>query len=127
MPQINATDSLDPAELADKIRRANAEISVLQAYDDARRSMGHDFGNGQRWGEIARLERDRNELRRHLREPRPSTLELAAPPELVAETFARISAERLARYDRGSYLVATVNRARRAWAAAERRLEEVQS
>jgi LmbE family N-acetylglucosaminyl deacetylase len=111
------TTTTTPAELVERARLLDARLSVLDLYDAERGSLGHDYGNGQRFHELSRVRRERDEARRAARAYGVSDLELVATPEQVRAAFREISVERLRRYRTDAHRPSTADRAVRAWTA----------
>jgi hypothetical protein len=112
-------------ELVTAAQRLDAELSVLGLYDDARRDLGHDYGNGQRYSELVRVRRQRDAARKLAKifGYGMGLGELDATPQQCLEAYGRISAPRMARYRRESYRGETAMRSVTAWARALREIE----
>jgi hypothetical protein len=115
------------AKLITRARELDAELTVLDLYDAERSSLGHDYGNGQRFHELSRKRRERDEARRDARIYGASDLELVAPKTMQLSAYARISAKRTKRYSssREGYRDATALRALSAWRSVKSELDSL--
>ena len=108
------------AEAETKALRLAAELAVLDRFDTIRRSLGHDYGNGQRAAELHRRTRVVEDLDNLLTwrasltfDPDFVTRGGITSPELlalkglpfyvVAEAFRKVGAPRLARIGREDF------------------------
>jgi hypothetical protein len=79
-------------ELDAALRARAAELVLLRRYDAKRRALGHDYGVGQRWGELARRQRELE-----ARTPHAYELERDTTPAELAGAYARVGARRYRR------------------------------
>jgi hypothetical protein len=107
--------------------RLDAELSVLDLYDNERRGFGYDYGNGQRFAEVSRVRRERDAARRECKifGYGMGLGDLDASPELCLAEFERISTQRTARYRREAHLTRTAQLAERAWQLVHEHLLDV--
>lgn len=108
--------------LVEAAQRADAELSVVSMYDNERQALGFDFGSGQRFAEIARKRRARDEavIEAHRFGYGMRIGELSASREQCLDALRRISAKRLKRYAHQPHNRDTFERARAAWRRTER-------
>lgn len=119
------------------IRRARAELLVLETYDDERRARGHDYGGAQRYTELGRRRRELDHLERGpdvrpvFKDDKP--LELDPSADELAAALERIAGPRMARLDRETHRHRSTStvRSRAAWdrtvAIIDRRVEDLRS
>jgi hypothetical protein len=116
-------------QLVDNARRLDAELSVLTIYDDERRSLGYDYGNGQRFTELIRVRRERDAAvtRAHTFGYGMGLGDLLATPELVRDAYRRISTAKLRRLyaAQAHYRTRSGDRAVAAWAGVGREVERI--
>jgi hypothetical protein len=114
-------------QLVGNARRLDAELSVLTIYDDERRSLGYDYGNGQRFAELIRVRRERDAavIAAHRYGYGMGLGDLNASPELVADAYRRISTARLRRYGRDPHLRRTERLATTAWRMVGAEVERI--
>jgi hypothetical protein len=107
--------------------RLDAELSVLDLYDNERRALGYDYGNGQRFAEISRIRRERDAARRECKifGYGLGLGDLDASPELTLVVFEEISMQRTARYRREPHVTRTAQLAHHAWQLVHAHLLDV--
>jgi hypothetical protein len=116
-----------PDELREAAQLADAELSVLTMYDDARRAFGYDFGNGQRYAELIRLRRERDLAAAQAAAYGVGALaDVSATPQQQRAAFERISRQRLARYSAEAHTGRTEQLARRAWSVVEKEIAYIE-
>lgn len=81
----------------DGYRRAAAELSILEAFNLVRLTLGHDYGNGQRAQELGRRRNELERLRSATRSYQIPEPELEPTSEIRAAAWRRVGAPRLRR------------------------------
>lgn len=110
---------------------AIAELAVLYAYDRERQARGHDYGGGQRAGELIRRERALIAAGARSGQITNEAIE-TVEPELLERAWRRVGAPRLARAERDRARFHTragaatpTDRTIRAWRRLEERVGKV--
>jgi hypothetical protein len=113
----------------EQLLELDAELRVLDLYDDARTALRYDYGNGQRHAELSRTRRKRDEQRLAFRYQfgETSLLELESDRERQLRAYERITKRRLARYssEREGYTNRTQRLAVQAWRSVKRELDSL--
>lgn len=118
------------ARLVKHAQQLDAELSVLMMYDHQRRSLGYDYGNGQRFTELIRVRRERDAAQIDAKRYGygMGLGDLSATPVQMRETFVRISTTRLGRVRRADAAyrpTKSSEMALRAWRAVQREVEAI--
>lgn len=122
-----ALEAVDPlgettgkTEAAPEIRELIAEREILDRFDTLRRSLGHDYGAGQRARELRNRERELDRLDPLHNEPPVTDAEIVA-------AFERIAPARIARIDREDFRRSTpaTKRTIQAWTRLAGRIDEL--
>jgi len=110
-----------PDALVETARKLDAELRVLDLYDTARGTLGHDYGNGQRFRELVRVRRQAESAARVA--AIYSDESLRASRAQLLEAMRRISSAKLRRMPKQYATQATFERATQAWRAVAVELE----
>lgn len=107
-------------EFADR----HAELRLLERFDDHRRMLGHDYGNGQREAELSRRRRDLEDIRKAAELGDGAVLGEPTTSELRA-AFGRVGRQRVTRIIAENYRRETpaTQRTLKAWTLVAAELE----